>query len=150
MNKELKARISDPIKIEKQLIQLGAVFTHQDLQRYVYFNQPEGKVLKLAERNGKTYKTVIERRGNKFTIVSDNKIAEPAVLEAELAEKYGIKTTLINCCKFFSLNDETISINDIDGVGDFLIIEGEEPSTELLKKLGIDEEAIVTVSFDNL
>ncbi len=107
-------------------------------------------MLKLSAEGGKVYKTVIEARGDQFEVVSDDVVDEPEAVRGELAEKFGIKRELKNHRRLFDLDGENLSINRIEGVGDFLIIESEAPSAELLDKLGIDRGAVVTDSFDNL
>ncbi len=148
--KELKARIDNSEAVEAKLKELGAEFKGEALHEYVYFKQPAGKVLKLSTEDGKVYKTVIEARGNQFEIVSDDVVDNPEAVRAELAGKFGIKRELKNHRRFFNLGGENVSINRIEGVGDFLIIESEAPSAETLDKLGIIKDAIVTDSFDNL
>ena len=150
MNKELKARIDDPAAVEEKLNQLGAKFERESLHEYVYFRQPEGRVLKLTTADGQTRKTIIEARGDQFEIVANDLVQDPEAEKNELDQEFGIKRELSNHRRFFSMGGESITINRIEGVGDFLIIESDAPSAELLDRLGIDRGAIVTDSFDNL
>lgn len=150
MSRELKAKINDPEAIEGQLKQLGAEFKGESLHKYVYFRQPEGRVLKLTTADGQTHKTIIEARGDQFEIVANDSVEDPEAEKSELDQEFGIKRELSNNRRFFSLDGESVTINRIEGVGDFLIIESEAPSADLLDKLGIDRNAIVTDSFDNL
>ena len=150
MAKELKARIDDPTAVEERLKDLGAEFADEGLHEYVYFKQPAGSVIKLTIKEGKVYKTVLAAKDGKWNIVSDELVDGPDRARDELAKTYGIKRELKNHRRFFNLAGDTVSINRIEGVGDFLIIESEAPSTELLDKLGIKHEAIITDSFDNL
>jgi adenylate cyclase class IV len=150
MNLELKARIDDPERTEADLTRLGAEFIGAATHRYIYFNQPPGEVLKLTEADDAVYRTVIRARGNQFEIVSHEPTDDPAALRIQLTRKYGIKRRLTNHRRFFTLPDNEVSINLIDGVGDFLIIEGAGAPVKLLGELGLGEAVVVTDSFDNL
>ena len=150
MAKELKARIDDPSAVEEKLKKLGAEFSGEALHEYVYFKQPAGSVVKLTAKEGKVYKTVLVAKDGKWDIVSDELVNEPDRVSDELATTYGIKRKLKNHRRFFVLGEDILSINRIEGVGDFLIIESNAPSTESLDRLGIKHDAIITDSFDNL
>lgn len=150
MSKELKARVEDPESAENKLKELGAEPAGESLHEYVYFKQPAGRVVKLTAADGATRKTMLEATDGKWDIVADNVVDNPEAVRAELAEQFGIKRELRNHRRFFNLGGESVSINQIEDVGDFLIIESEAPSAELLDKLGIDRGAIITDSFDNL
>lgn len=150
MSKELKARIQDPEAIRAKLEGMGAAPVDESLHGYVYFKQPQGRVVKLTTKGGKTTKTVLEAKDGKWDIVSDDAVDAPDAMREELAQEFGIKRELRNHRRFFKLGDDTVSLNRIEDVGDFLIIEGEAPSTDLLDMLGIDRADIVTDSFDNL
>lgn len=53
--------------------------------------------------------------------------------------------------RFFALDTMAININLIEGVGEFLIVEGEEVSrTFITDRLKIPHPEFVTVSFDEL
>lgn len=104
----------------------------------------------MTESDGKTYKTVLELNEGKFEIISSNLLVDERGVRDEFESKFGAKKELTNHRQFFALGNSTISINQIEGVGDFLIIEAENPTSEILYELGISKDAIVTASFDNL
>lgn len=149
--KELKIRLDSPQQIADKLNSLGATHIGDATYEYIYFNQPEGKVLKLTKHDGKTFKTVIEREGNRFIVKSSDEIADAVALSGQLAKQHGIKRQLVNHRRIFSYGDVELSINDIENVGVVLIIEGENPQLSFVTEtLGIQNPEIITDSFDNL
>jgi len=151
MRKELKIRLDDPQALVGKLHSLGATYTHDVTYEYTYFNQPEGKVLKLTKKGGKTNKTVIEREGDRFIIKSSDEVSNPEEVASQLAKQYGIKRHLVNHRSFYEYGEYELSINDIEGVGIFLIIEGKDPQLEFATDtLGIQNPEVIRVSFDDL
>lgn len=151
MTKELKIRLDNAGQIIAKLNSLGAIHIGDNTYEYTYFNQPEGNVLKLTHRGGKTFKTVIEREGDQFLIKSSDEVAEPEEATKQLAAQHGVKRRLVNHRSIFSYNNLEWSINDIENVGVFLIIEGEDPQLHIVTEtLGMQNPEIITDSFDNL
>lgn len=150
MRRELKMRVNSLAEVEKQIIALGGKLIKEDVQEYVYFNQPEGHVLKLTKKREGTFKTVLEAHDGKFDIISSDPVGDEQKTEEELTKAYGIKRKLINHRKVYVNGDEEQSLNDIEGVGQFLIIESDDPCLDSAAKLGIHDPEIITVSFDNL
>lgn len=151
MNKELKIRLAGQQAIAAKLRELGAKHSHDATYEYTYFNQPEGKVLKLTKKDGQTVKTVIEREDGRFVIKSSDELANPEEVTRQLTEQYGVKRYLVNHRSFYQYNGNEISTNNIEGVGTFLIIEGNDPQLDFVTDtLGIKNPEIVKDSFDNL
>lgn len=150
MKRELKMRVSSLVDIEKQIINLGGKLVKEDTQEYTYFNQPEGYVLKLTKKREGTFKTVLQAHNDRFDIISSDPVADEQKAMSELSAEYGIKRKLINHRKVYINGDEEQSLNDIEGVGQFLIIESDDPGLDSAAKLGVNDPEIITVSFDNL
>jgi len=150
MKRELKLRVVSIAEIEKQIIALGGKLTKEDTQEYIYFNQPEGHVLKLTKKREGVFKTILKARDGKFDIVSSNPVNDEQKVTDELTLQYGIKRVLVNHRKVYIKGQEEQSLNDIEGVGQFLIIKSDNPSLDSAIKLGIDSPEIITTSFDNL
>jgi hypothetical protein len=136
--------------IAARIVRAGGKFLGKADATFVYFNQPPGKVLKLTKLADETRKTVIEKSGDQFVIVSSEPVAQPAQLEVELTQKYGVKRELTNHQAFFSFGNYELSVNEIEGVGNVLVIEGENPTISVVTKLGIETPHTITQSFDNL
>jgi adenylate cyclase class IV len=150
MKRELKIKVNSLAKLEKQIMHLGGKLIKEDTQEYTYFNQPEGHVLKLTKKREGTFKTVLEAHDGKFTIVSSDLVDDVQKTIAELSTEYGIKRQLTNHRKVYVNGDEEQSLNNIENVGQFLIIKSDSPTLDSVVKLGIHEPEIITVSFDNL
>ena len=150
MKRELKLRVKSLAEVEQRIVVMGGELMKQDTQKYTYFNQPEGHVLKLTKKREGTFKTVLKAHDGKFDIISSDPVENEQKVMDELAAAYGIKRTLINHRKVYINGDEEQSLNDIEGVGQFLIIESDNPTLESAAKLGVHNPEIITVSFDNL
>ena len=149
--KELKIRLTDPQALTEKLSSLGATYLRDATYEYTYFNQPEGKVLKLTKKNGKTNKTIIEREGNRFVIKSSDELSNPGEVAQQLTDEHGVKRHLVNHRSFYEYGEYELSINDIEGLDVFLIVEGEDPQLEFVTDvLGIKNPEVIKVSFDNL
>jgi len=150
MQRELKIRIDTVPNIEERIIQAGGFKGRRATYQYIYFNQPEGDILKITKKPEGTFKTVIKARDGKFDIISSEPISNESELVRELTAKFGVKKKLINRRQFFTLDEDKLSLNDIEGVGKILIIEGTDPSIEIAVRLGIVNPEVVTKSFDDL
>jgi adenylate cyclase class IV len=150
MKRELKLRIASIADVEKQIISQGGKLAKEDTQEYTYFNQPEGHVLKLTKKREGVFKTILKARDGKFDIVSSDPVDNEQKVANELTTRYGIKRKLINHRKVYANGDEEQSLNSIEGVGQFLIIESDNPTLDSAAKLGVHNPEIITVSFDNL
>lgn len=150
MKRELKLRVQSLAEVEQQIIALGGKLVKEDTQEYTYFNQPEGHVLKLTKKREGIFKTILEARDGKFDIISSDPVQDEQRIIKELTEKYGVKRKLVNHRKVYVNGDEEQSLNDIEGVGRFVIIESDNPTLESAARLGIHDPEIIIVSFDNL
>ncbi len=149
MQRELKIRVDGYPDMERRVIQAGGHRQGQATYSYTYFNQPEGNVLKITRKTEGVFKTVLKARDGKFDIISSDPVVNEETVD-ELTIKFGVKKKLINHRTFFKLGQDKLSLNDIEGVGNFLIIESEDPNQEIAAKLDIKNPEIITVSFDNL
>lgn len=131
---------------------LGATHTKDVNYEYTYFNQPPGSILKLTKKgNAGIFKTIIKPDGQRFIIESSDKLANPEQVRQELTAQYGVKKQLVNHRSLYSYEDYKISINTIEQLGTFLIIEGADPQlTFATDVLGIRNPDVVTESFDNV
>lgn len=150
MKRELKLRVESLADIEMQILALGGRLIKEDIQEYIYFNQPEGHVLKLTRKQEGVFKTILEAHDGTFDVVSSDPVDDEQKTVDELTATYGIKRKLINHRKVYVNDNEEQSLNDIEGVGRFLIIKSDNPSVDSVAKLGIRNPEIITVSFDNL
>lgn len=147
MLEELKIRIHNYKKMEEKLKQLGAKFTEEINVVDTYFNSPKGEVLKITEDDKGDFLVNLKSKDGKFEIVKYEKIDNIEKLKKELTRKFGVKCVLKKKRRFWYLGDFMININLIEDVGEFLIVEGENLSTEFItEKLEIENPEFITVS----
>ncbi|NIO44743.1 MAG: hypothetical protein GTN36_04280 [Candidatus Aenigmarchaeota archaeon] len=150
MSEELKIRIHDYQKIEENLKRLGARFTEEINVVDTYFKQPAGEVLKITEDDRGNFLVNLKLKEGKFQILKYEKIDDVDGLKKELNDKFGVKCVLKKKRRFFDFEDFVININLIEDVGEFLIVEGEKVSSEVISRLGIENPEYIRVSFDEL
>lgn len=151
MVEELKIRIRDYKKVEKNLIKLGAKFSEEIDVVDTYFKQPTGKVLKITEDNRGNFLVNLKSENGKFKIVKYEPIDNVDRVKSELTKKFSVKCVLKKKRRFFDFENYKININLIEDVGKFLIVEGENLAPEIItEKLKIKNPEFVTVSFDDL
>jgi adenylate cyclase class IV/diadenosine tetraphosphate (Ap4A) HIT family hydrolase len=151
MAEELKIRIHDYKKVEENLKKLGAKFTEEISVVDTYFKQPSGEVLKITEDDKGNFLVNLKLKEGKFQILKYEKIDDVNKLKKELTRKFGIKCVLKKKRRFFDFEKYMININLIENVGEFLIVEGENLTKDIItEKLGIRNPEFITVSFDEL
>ena len=151
MPEELKIRIHDYKKIEEHLLNLGAKFLEEINVTDTYFEQPSGEVLKITEDDKGDFLVNLKLKEGKSEIIKYERIDNVNEVKKELVDKFGIKCILKKKRRFFNFEDYMININLIKDVGEFLIVEGENLSPEIItKELSIKNPEFITVSFDEL
>ncbi len=151
MARELKVRIDDVDGIKKKLCNLGAFIVSQDAITDTYFKQPEGKVLKLSQTRRGNFLTSLHAENGGFVIDKSEGLENPEETKKVLEQQFGIKCILEKRVTTYNYKSSKISIHRIRDVGDFVIVESENPDkkiiTELLK---IPNPEYITESFDEL
>jgi len=161
---EIKARCSDPEKIEKILISLNAYLKGTDHQTDTYFNCSTGR-LKLREGNIENslihYKRP-DQSGPKLSDVNMLKLEAGTKLKSILSDSIGIFKTVIKKRKIFFIENIKIHIDEVKGLGSFVEIEAidekgiytEEQLLEqcsgLMKKLGISDNDLIKTSYSDM
>ncbi len=151
MPEELKIRIKNYRKVEEELKRLGAKFREEINVVDTYFNPPKGEVLKITEDDKGDFLVNLKSEKGKFQIVKYDKIDNVEEMKKNLKEKFGIKCVLKKKRRFFDFEDYSININLIEDVGEFLIVEGDNLTEDIItEKLNIKNPEYITVSFDEL
>ena len=150
MPEELKARISDMRKLEKSLSAAGATFVRELKCVDTYFNQPKGLVLKLVQDNDGTFLSRLCERNGKFELIERTEIDDPDELHRKLSETHGVYRTLKKRRKLFKLGNNTVDLNLIEGVGDFVVLLGESPSEDEIAQLLGEAPEFIRVPFSDL
>ncbi|GEM_PF-87548 len=155
MAQELKLKLSDYKKAEREFKKLGAKFSKEIPSIDTYFAQPEGKVLKLVESDSGSFLMELQAREGKFSVVKNEQVKDSKKTRQQLAEKFGVKAVLTKKRRVYEFakgaEKFTLDINIIQDLGEFLIVTGEKPTKEFITQtLGIKSPEFVTDSFDNL
>lgn len=151
MKEELKIRINNYKEIENSLVKTGAKFLEELDVKDTYFNQEQGRVLKITEDERGFFLVELKEENGKFKILKYKKIDNPEELKKRLQNTYGIKCILTKKRRFFKFKDYNININLIEDIGDFLIVEGENLNKNIIiEELGIQNPEFITKSFDQL
>jgi adenylate cyclase class IV len=151
MMTELKLRVKDPDTVERNLLQKGAKFLGEINFKDIYFNQPEGEVLKIAEKDGRHFLNALRAYHGTFKIITEEPIENLAIILADLTSRHGIKRILEGKRKLFQLQDYKLTLNFIDDVGIFLILTGENPTKKFIEEeLSIKKPEYITLPFDEL
>ncbi len=151
MKKELKIRITDRLTVKRQLDHLGAVARGSQQSVHSYFNQPDGKILKLVEANGRVELHRLHMENDLFVLDSIEVVPDNIVQMKDLTSTYGMSKQLHMTNEGYDYHGYSIDYYDISGVGMFLLLSGEQPSPQLLHDwFGITQPDIVRVSFDKL
>lgn len=151
---ELKLKVDDLSTIKAKLIACSAEFITAETTKHVYFNQDQTSSLirKLVyQENSSVFYAELEKVNDRFVFRTRKKVAHPDSLLSNLADTYGVKRRLTMHAEKYLLNSNVFGLYTIKGVGKFVIIEGDNPSLAIARKvLEIDHPNIVTDSFDNL
>ena len=163
---EIKARGANSV-MEHRLSDLGAVHLKDELHSDTYFNAPHrdfantDEALRLRSVDGRTELTY---KGSKLT--SDSKSRLEYSTDVDPDEMYSIllalgfkKVAVVKKRRrVFELDDITLCVDNVDGVGEFIELErcvpdGDDVGEQLgylfvmLEKLGLSKDDTTTVSY---
>jgi len=151
MTEEIKLRIPENIDIEEKLDGLGGEFDHSIEAVDTYFDISGKSVLKIREDSEGDWLVRFEPSGDGFEKTEEVEIEDVEELKQELEKKHGVKAVLDKEMDFCSWNDFTVIVNRIEDVGDFLILEGENPTKETVEEeFGLEDPEYITVPFSDL
>ncbi|MEK7059809.1 MAG: hypothetical protein AAB971_03570 [Patescibacteria group bacterium] len=151
MTKELKIRLYSKPEILARLKDIGAKYEGISDTVHTYFNQPEGKVLKIVLKNGAAFVHKLREENGFFLFDSREPVDDPNDELARLELKYGIKNKQKMHAELYSFKDYSIGLYDIEELGQFLILDGDNPSVQKLEDwLSIKDPEIITKSFADL
>lgn len=159
METEIRAKIINPEKFEHKLLDLGAKFIKTREQLDVYFSE-----IYLCEKLGYSFLIRIRNDGGKISLTYKGaQLKRDGVWEeyefeikdqhsgVEMLKAMGLEEVIQVRKKRreYKLNDFSICLDDIDGLGEFVEIELigggtlREKLYELMIALGIDREQII-------
>ena len=151
MPEELKLKIIDPKKTEESLLAKGATYLGAHNYTDTYFHQPAGKVMKISENEHGAHIVHLTSDGNKWRIDEVSEINNAQGVINDYANQIGKKKVLHRRSRTWKLDQYKLNINSIEGLGDFLIIEGEGlDALAVMKMLDMENPKFITTSFDNI
>ncbi len=151
MKKELKVKIHDYKSVEDRLKRLGGQFKGEIRVKDTYFNQLDGKVLKITEDDKGDFLVELHGKDGGFIIKKYEKINNSEELKEQLGKRYGVDSVLKKRRRFWKVHSLDFNINIIEGLGDFLILEDENPKKEIITDLiRLKDPEYVEVPFNNL
>jgi predicted adenylyl cyclase CyaB len=140
-NVEIKARYTNPDKIEQILLENGAFFKGTDMQIDTYFNVRKGR-LKLRQGNIENSLIYYSRNNQQGPKQSNFRLFQTQNLDEILPllkDSLGILATVKKTRKIFYIDFVKFHIDNLDGFGDFVEIEvgdlEDKKTTEELEKI---------------
>lgn len=151
MKQELKIRIQDHKQIEQRLQKLGATFLGETTFTDTYLNAPKGEVLKIVQTDKDSSLVRFAEKSGKFDVVGKEKIEDVEKTLEQMTKTHGINRILKGKRQEYAYKNFEITFNLIDGVGEFLIVTGEDGQDTFIKDvLNIQNPKYITVPFNEL
>ncbi len=126
-NVELKARDRDPARSLARCLEIGAEDRGLLRQRDTYLAVPDGR-LKLREEDGGAPHLIAYRRTDEarareseYSIAA---VADPSALRSTLASVLGVRAEVRKRRRLFLLGQVRIHLDEVDGLGRFIELEG--------------------------
>lgn len=108
-------------------------------------------MLKLTRDDRGNFLVELQEKNGKFEIIKYKKITNPEELEAKLSDTYGVNCVLRKKRRFYNFANYSVNINLIEGVGEFLVVEGENlRKTIITEDFGIKNPEYITIPFNEL
>ncbi|MCB2218899.1 MAG: class IV adenylate cyclase [Bacteroidetes bacterium] len=164
INLEIKARCSDPGKVEKILLEKNARFVGSDHQVDTYFQVASGR-LKLREgviENALIFYHRHNQSGPKVSDVELYKTTPNTSLKNLLVAALGVKVIVDKHRKIFFIDNIKFHIDVVKGLGSFIEIEAidqemtgnkallEKQCTKYMQILEIEKKDLVSESYSDL
>jgi len=160
---ELKARITDPEKIRKQLLKLGAEYIKTTHQIDTYFNNINGR-LKLRETEDRSILVFYKRQNRtqiKRSYVKIVDVSNINNIKNVLSNTLGVKIIVDKVREIYMWNNVQIHIDTIKDLGYFLEFEytvntpDEIPKMrrklkKMMIQLGINHRDLIAYSYSDL
>ena len=151
MSQELKIRMPSKSEILTRLKAIGATFEDTVDTEHTYFNQNGGKVLKIVIKDDKPFIHKLHEENGLFVFDSREPIKDLATELEKLEKEFGIKLKQKMHAENYKYKEYTIGLYDVEKLGEFLILEGDNPTEEQLEDwLGIQNPEIITKSFSDI
>ncbi|XP_068163218.1 adenylate cyclase CyaB-like [Antennarius striatus] len=163
-NVEIKAKVSDRMRLAEKAAQLsqseGTIIRQQD----TFFNCSRGR-LKLRDlMNGSGQLIFYERPdtdGPKLSQYSISQTSDPPGLRAALSDALGVKGEVRKERRLFLIGQTRVHLDTVEGLGDYMelevvmrpeqtVEEGQQVAEDLMEQLGVSQESLVTGAYMDL
>lgn len=163
-NVEIKAKVSDPERFAAKAAELsqseGTIIRQQD----TFFNCSQGR-LKLRDLMNKSGQLIFYERpdtdGPKLSRYSISPTSDPSSLRAVLADALGVKGEVRKERRLFLVGQTRVHLDTVEGLGSYMelevvmrpdqtVEEGQQVAEDLMKKLGVSQESLVTGAYMDL
>lgn len=163
-NVEIKAKINDPTEFAETAAKLsqseGTIIRQHD----TFFNCNQGR-LKLRDFMDETGQLIFYERpdtdGPKLSRYSISPTNNPPSLRTVLSEALGVKGEVKKERRLFLIGQTRVHLDTVEGLGHYMelevvmrpeqtVEEGQQVAQDLMEKLGISEESLVTGAYMDL
>lgn len=149
--KELKIRVDGELRgWLSELSKLGPQIKDVHVEDY-YFDTKGRDVLKISRKETGDFLVRFKYKNGKFMLQPQEKITDFEDKLRELYKKHGLKKIIRRHQVVYELDDGTIEIDAIEGLGNFLVLVQDEPSIDWFSKnLNLKNPEQITVPFSDL
>ncbi|XP_059181983.1 uncharacterized protein LOC131960726 isoform X2 [Centropristis striata] len=163
-NVEIKARVSDPARFGEKAAELsqseGTIIRQHD----TFFNCSQGR-LKLRDFMNESGQLIFYERpdtdGPKLSRYSISPTNDPTSLKTVLSDALGVKGQVRKERRLFLIGQTRVHLDTVEGLGDYMelevvmrpeqtVEEGQKVAEELMEKLGVSKESLVTGAYMDL
>lgn len=151
MKQEVKVRLDDAEAMEAHLKGMGAVFVQEVHSIDTYFNQPEGELLKTVEDERGNFLVHMQVVDGKFHIKEHQEVSDAKEQQQELEREHGFKKQMRKTRRIYELGGWEIVIDLAEGVGEFMIVVGEDLSREAVaERLQLEDPEFIATPLADL
>ncbi|XP_070785374.1 adenylate cyclase CyaB-like isoform X2 [Enoplosus armatus] len=163
-NVEIKAKVSDLTQFAEKAAQLsqseGTIIRQQD----TFFNCSQGR-LKLRDFMNESGQLIFYERpdtdGPKLSRYSISPTNDPPSLRAVLSDALGVKGEVRKERRLFMIGQTRVHLDTVEGLGNYMelevvmrpeqtVEEGQRVAEDLMEKLGVSKESLVTGAYMDL
>ncbi|KAM8908177.1 uncharacterized protein AB9W97_005666 isoform 3-T3 [Spinachia spinachia] len=163
-NVEIKANVSDPTGFAKKAAELSQSEGTIIRQRDTFFNCSRAR-LKLRDFMNGTGQLIYYERpdtdGPKLSRYSISPTSDPQSLRTVLSDAMGVKGEVRKERRLFVVGQTRVHLDAVEGLGNYMELEvvmrpeqtvedGQQVAEELMEKLGVSKESLVTGAYMDL
>jgi len=163
-NIEIKARLTDPAAVRRRAEAIATAAPAIIVQADTFFHVPHGR-LKLRRFDDGSGELIHYERpdaeGPKESLYTIARVEQPEQIAALLTDALGVRCVVRKTRTLLLVGQTRIHLDQVEGLGSFLELEvvlrpdqdpaeGERIAAELMRRLGIDAQALVSGAYADL